>query len=184
MTQSTVHNPDNNQKRSSTTQIEERFQAGLQLQGLYALPIYQLPTETILNILHHIEIDDYPALIASTWHLLRIKGVAPPLTTDELKELLLWPRLGFFNSIEHVTDSGRDDYLPCQVRRLMISHLAPPPPFFTNFTNVGRRLRRGVPKEVWDLVFVNVSPEDKINVTLAAFRFSDRHIEWLTHQEV
>ena len=171
----------------SPTQIEARFQAGLQLQRLYSLPIYQLPAEIMLNILNRLQLDDYPAMIAATWHLLRHKGIAPLILTAQLKEILIWPRTGFFSSIERAIDPLSPEYLPSQVRRLMISRLAPRPVFFSRFTNVGRRLRGGfqrLPAELIDHVFNFVDPENMINVALAAFRFSDRHIEWLTHEEV
>ena len=173
----------------NATQIEERFQAGLHLQRLYALPIYQLPPEIMLNIYNRLSIDDFPALIAAAWHLLRHNSVAPIIPTARLKEILVWPRRGFYDSIEHATDTSRVDsgFLPAQVRRLMISRLAPQPPFFTHFTDMRTRLRgnfRNLPIEIQDQIFRNMDVETKVNVTLAAFRFSDRHIEWLTHEEI
>jgi hypothetical protein len=174
------------------TKIEERFQAGLHLQQLYALPIYQLPIEVMLNILSRLELHDFPSLVAACWHLLRHVGVADAIPTPKLRELLLWPRRGFFDSVEHAIDPARVDrgFLPPHIRRSMLSHLAPRPPFFRTFTNITMRLRgpfsrrRYLPIELRQQIFRRLDPETMINVTLAAFRFSDRHIEWLTHEEV
>lgn len=177
------------QRKPSATKIEERFQAGLQLQELYTLPVYQLPPEIMLNILNRLELHDYPALVAAAWHLLRHTGVAPVIPTPKLKLILVEPRHGFFDSMEHATDTSRIDtgFLPEQLRRLMISRLAPRPSFFNDFTNIGQRLRGPfirLPMEIRYHIFHHMDPDTMINVTLAAFRFSDRHIEWLTHEEV
>lgn len=176
-------------RNPNATKIEERFQAGLKLQELYALPIYQLPPEIMLNIFSRLDLHDFPALVAAAWHLLRHSGVAPVIPTARLKDILLWPRHGFFDSIEHATDTSRVDrgFLPAQVRRPMISRLAPQPSFFSHFTNMGTRLRGNfhyLPTEIQDQIFRRLDVETMINVTLAAFRFSDRHIEWLTHEEI
>lgn len=173
----------------NATEIEERFQAGLKLQQLYDLPIYQLPTEILLNIFNRLQLEDFPALIAAAWHLLRHSGVAPVMSTTRLKEILLWPRHGFYDSYEHATDTSRVDrgFLPIQVRQVMISRLAPRHSFFMNFTNLRDRLRGGferLPSEICDQIFRELDAEMMVNVILAAFRFSDRHIEWLTHEEI
>ena len=176
-------------RKSSNDKIEERFQAGLQLQALYALPIYQLPAEIMLNILNRLSQNDYPALIAATWHLLRHHGIAPAYSTARLKQILIEPRKGFFGSIEHATDSSREgsDFIPVDIRKLVISRLAPGPRFFPTFTNIGRRLRGGVevlpPELLWP-IYECLDPMANINLALACYRFSDRDIEWLTHQEV
>lgn len=174
---------------ASGTKIEERFQAGLDLQQLYALPIYQLPIEIMLNILSRLELHDFPSLVAACWHLLRHVGVADAIPTTRLRDIILWPRHGFFDSMDHATDPSRVDrgFLPQPLRRTMHPHLAPWPPFFNNFTNLGARLRgpfRHMPTEIRQQIFRRLDPETMINVTLAGFRFSDQHIEWLTHEEV
>lgn len=173
----------------NSTEIEERFQAALQLHNLYSLPIYQLPPEILENIFDRLDLDDFPALIAAAWHLLRHSGVAPIIPSKELKEILLWPRHGFYGSIEHAIDPSRADrgYIPRQLRRPMFSRLAPLPSFFLHFTDMRRRMRGGfqrVPVELFNHIFRHADIETMINVTLASFRFSDRHIEWLTHEEV
>lgn len=69
----------------------------------------------------------------------------------------------------------------------MLAHLAPRPAFFGNFTNVGGRLRgpfHAMPNELRQQIFRRLDPDTMVNVTLAGFRFADRHIEWLTHEEV
>lgn len=169
--------------------VEDRFQAGLQLQALYALPIYQLPAEIMLNIVNRLEMQDYPSLITATWHLLRHHGIAPVILTPRLKQVLVEPRCGFYGSVENATDKSRegDGYLPIDLRRLILHRLAPRHPFFSNFTNIGRRLRGGfenMPVEIHDMIFRRLDATTKINVTLACFRFSDRDIEWLTHEIV
>ncbi len=173
----------------NATEIEERFQAGLKLQQLYALPIYQLPPEIMLNIYSRLELHDYPSLIAAAWHLLRHSGVASVIPTPRLKDILLWPRHGFFDSIEHACDTSRVDrgFLPIQIRGLMISRLAPRAPFFWHFTDIRERLGGGfehLPIEIQDHIFRHMDAETMVNVALAAYRFSDRHIEWLTHEEI
>ena len=176
------------ERNGSATQIEERFQAGLRLHQLYELPIYRLPNEIYLNIFDRLRLDDFPALVAAAWHLLRHSGVAPVIPTARLKDILLWPRHGFYDSYEHATDTSRvDRNLPPQVRKDMGSRLAPQPSFFQSFTNIGQRLYGGfqlIPSEIRDHIFRYMDAETMVNVTLAAFRFSDRHIEWLTHEEV
>ena len=174
-------------RKSSEERIEERFQAGLQLQALYDLPIYQLPAETMLNVLNRLDLQDYPALIAAAWHLLRHHDIAPSIPTPKLKWILVEPRRGFYTSLEHATDYSRERSLPAVVRKQMFSRLAPGPSFFMTFTNVGARLRGGferLPPELKDLIFSKLDPATKVNVALASYRFSDHDIEWLTHEEV
>lgn len=185
MPHSTVQRQDNGARKS----IEERFQAGLQLQALYALPIYQLPAELMLNILDRVEFRDYPPLITATWHLLRHKGIAPTWPTARLKQILVEPRCGFYRSFEDVIDQSKEDesYLPFNLRKLILHHLAPRPSFFTTFTNMGLRLRGGferLPTELRDAIFRHFDPSTNILVALACFRFSDRDIQWLTHEKV
>ena len=185
MPHSTLQRQDNAARRS----IEERFQAGLQLQTLYALPIYQLPAELMLNILDRLELCDYPPLITAAWHLLRHKGIAPTWPTVRLKQILVEPRCGFYCCFEDVIDQSKasKDYLPSNLRELILHHLAPRPSFFTTFTNVGLRLRGGferLPTELRDAIFRHFDPATNVLVALACFRFSDRDIQWLTHDKV
>ena len=185
MPHSTLQRQDNAARKS----VEERFQAGLRLQALYALPIYQLPAEIMLNILDRVELRDYPPLITATWHLLRHKGIAPTWPTVRLKQILVEPRCGFYSSIEDVIDQSKEDegYLPVNLRKLILHHLAPRPSFFATFTNVGLRLRGGfeyLPTELRDAIFRYFDPATKVLVALACYRFSDRDIQWLTHEKV
>ena len=174
-------------KNSSEDKIEERFQAGLRLQALYALPLYQLPAELMLNILNGISLHDYPALITAAWHLLRHHYIAPSIPTPRLKEILVEPRRGFYTSFERATDRSRETCLPLEIRNYMSARLAPRPSFFPTFTDIGCRLRGGferLPPELRNLIYIEFDPATKINVTLACYRFSDHDIEWLTHEEV
>ena len=185
MPHSTLQRPDHSARRL----IEERFEAGLQLQALYALPIYQLPAELMLNVLDRVELHDYPSLITATWHLLRHKGIAPTWPTARLKRILVEPRCGFYSSFEDVIDQSKADecYLPFNLRKLILHHLAPRPAFFTTFTDVGLRLRGGfelLPTELRDAIFRHFDPATNILVALACFRFSDLDIQWLTHEKV
>lgn len=186
MPHSTSQSQDNGARKS----IEERFQAGLRLQALYALPIYQLPAELMLNILDRIEFRDYPPIITAVWHLLRHKGIAPTWPTIRLKQILVEPRCGFYSSFEDVIDRSKQDegYLPFNLRKLILHRLAPSrPSFFATFTNMGLRLRGGferLPIELRDAIFRHFDPTTSILVTLACFRFSDRDIQWLTHERV
>ena len=185
MPHSTSQGQDNGARKS----IEERFQAGLRLQALYALPIYQLPAELMLNILDRIELREYPPIITALWHLLRHKGIAPTWPTTRLKQILVEPRCGFYGSFEDVIDRSKQDegYLPSNLRKLILHHLAPRPSFFTTFTNMGLRLRGGferLPTELRDAIFRHFDPTTSILVALACYRFSDHDIQWLTHEKV
>ncbi|KAL2041846.1 hypothetical protein N7G274_005630 [Stereocaulon virgatum] len=189
MPHSTLPQQSAGTRKSSNDNIEERFQAGLQLQALYALPIYQLPAEVMLNILNNLTLEDYPAFIPAAWHLLRHHGIVPPYTTSRLKQILIEPRKGFFGSFEHATDKSREGhgFLPMDIRQLINSRLAPGPPFFNTFTDVGRRMRGGfqrLPNELKDYVYRKLDPAAMTILTLACHRFSNRDIEWLTHEEV
>ena len=174
-------------RKSSEYKIEERFQASVRLLKLYTLPIYRLPAEILLNVLNRLNVQDYPALIAAAWHLLRHHGIAPSIATPKLHWILVEPRRGFYTSFEHATGYSREKSLPAAVRKQMFSRLAPGPSFFRTFTDVGVRLRGGfelLPPELKDLIFSKLDPATKVNVALAGYRFSDRDIEWLTHKEV
>ena len=61
-----------------------------QLDALYALPIYNIPTELILCIIERLSMQDYPALILGAFHLLRHFGIAPILSTPEFHALMEW----------------------------------------------------------------------------------------------
>ena len=166
---------------------EERSQARQQLRALYALPIYQLPAEIMLNILNRLELNDFPSLVPATWHLLRHHGIAPSILTPRLTSILEEARPGLFSSVENATDCSSNEYLPLDLRRLVISHLAPRDQFFRSFTNIGLRFGGGfelLPMELRDNIFSHFDPTTNINVALACFRFSNRDIKWLTHEEV
>lgn len=80
---------------------DTRLASSIALLDLLQQPIYQLPVEILLTILGRISIVDYPALVPATWHLLRKRGLASNYSTDELRYILLWPRMGFFDSYAH-----------------------------------------------------------------------------------
>lgn len=65
-----------------------------QLLSLYALPVYNLPTELILWILSFMELAEYPAIISAVHHLLYARGIMPYLPAPRLQRLLArlrWP---------------------------------------------------------------------------------------------
>lgn len=171
-------------------QVEDRLKAGLQLQALHALSVYQLPPELLLNILDRLELHDYPSTLAATWHLMRHHGIAPAYSTQYLKMLLIKPRRGFFDSFEHAMDRSRGaqhGFLDREIRLLLITKLAPGPAFFPRFTDVRCRLRGGferLPPELRDGIYKHFDIQTKIAVTLAAYRFSDQDIMWMTHEKV
>lgn len=182
--------PEEKQKLNPETQIEERLKAGLQLQALHALPVYQLPAELWLNILNLLELHDYPPLLAATWHLLRHHGIAPTYSTQQLKTLLIEPRRGFFGFVEHAVDGSRGEhhgFLHLELRRLLITKLAPRPGFFPRFTDIRCRLHGGfqvLPPELRDSIYGHFDIATNIAVTLAGYRFSDQDMMWMTHEEV
>ena len=171
-------------------EIDERLNAGLQLQSLHALPVYQLPPELWLNILSRLELRAYPSLVAATWHLLRHYGIVPSYSTQQLKTILVEPRRGFFGSVEYAVDRSRDEnhgFLDRTFRRLLITKLAPRPEFFRSFTDVNSRLRGGferLPSELRDNIYNHFDIATNINVALACYRFSNQDIMWMTHEDV
>lgn len=168
---------------------EERLAARERRRALYALPIYQLPAEIMLNILYWLQIGDFPSLIVAAWHLLRHHGIAENILTPRLRLILIEPRRGFYVSLGRAADPSNDDdkYIPPDLRHLILNRLTPRDEFFRSFTSVALRLRGGfdrLPAELRDDVFRGLDPADNINVVLACFRFSDQDIEWLTHETV
>lgn len=180
------HSPQTPPKKTA----EQRTQASLALVALYQLPIYQLPTEVILNIVQRLELADFPSLMAAAWHLLRLHGIADSIATPRLHHLLVAPRRGFYRSLSEVSDGaegGELDFLPQHVRRHMLHRLAPGDRFFRFFTDMCTRLRGGferLPLELRIAISRHMDPKVCTNVVLACFRFSDRDIEWMTHQRV
>ena len=178
--------------KSATRRIEtidQRFEASRGLLELTSLPVYQLPAEIMLNILCLLHLEDYPSLIAANWHLLRHHEIAENFSTPRLKQILIWPRCGFFDSYfnaRHGTEE-RDAFIPPQMRQHLLHRLSPGDTFFRHFTDLRARLRGGfhrLPWEIRDQILKALAPMDNINLVLACFRFSDRDIEWLTHEEV
>ena len=70
---------------AAQTQRAERRQ---QLRSLYALPLYSLPPELILVVLNHLDLNDYPSMIAATYHLLQHHGITPHLSTTRRIQLV------------------------------------------------------------------------------------------------
>ena len=168
---------------------DQRFEASRGLLELCNLPIYQLPAEIMLNVLRLLQLEDYPSLIVATWHLLRHHNIAENFPTPRLKQILIWPRCGFFDSYFNASHGAheRDAFIPSQMRRHLLHRLSPGGQFFRNFTNLRARLRGGfhiLPMEIRNQILTSLEPTDNINLVLACFRFSDQDIEWLTHENV
>jgi len=173
--------------RARRKTYEERYQDRQRLRALFALPIYQLPAELLLNILKHLELDDYPSLLVAAWHLLRHHGIADMILTPRLKLMLVEPRRGFYGSLQGATNDEAGAYIPPHLRCSLLHHLAPSDQFFRSFTIVPLRLRGGFQRLPWEIrqqVVGYLEPTDCINTVLACYRFSDQDIEWLTHEKV
>jgi len=61
-----------------------------QLRALYALPIYSLPPELILDIVGLLYPVDFVNFVFATFHLLRHHGIAPAVSTAHVCDLLLF----------------------------------------------------------------------------------------------
>jgi hypothetical protein len=75
----------------SMTKRQQRLK---QFHQTIALPIYALPTEIILNIIHQATISQLPSLISGLYHLLVNRGIVPNLSPSTLvwaRGLLTWP---------------------------------------------------------------------------------------------
>ena len=163
------------QRRRPLETADDRLSASLSLLSLSSLPIYQLPPEILLNIIDRLTVDDYPALIPSLWHLLRRHGIAPSFPTLRLKQILIWPRMGFYDTYQHATSANPEVYhrgcccagqgggsssgssnhthvseafIPRQMRPPILHRLSPSRESFwhENFTDVRSRLRGGFQK--------------------------------------
>lgn len=90
-----------------------------QLEALYALPIYNLPTELVLSIIERLPIQDYPALILGALHLLRHHGIAPTLSTPKFRTLMKWKPA-------HMQDTSQTTIknLPPELRFLCTQYLS------------------------------------------------------------
>ena len=89
-----------------------------QLQALYALPIYNLPTELVLSIIERLPMKDYPALILGALHLLRHHGTAPALSTPQIRTLMEW-KPAHAHDTAHITIKN----LPPELRFLCTRYL-------------------------------------------------------------
>ena len=98
-----------------TAHAEARLSASLAFLAIRTSPIYRLPAEILLHILSRLPLETYPALVAALWQLLRHHGVAPQLSTFRLKMILLWPRMGFYDSYAHATSLKLSEF-PVHIR--------------------------------------------------------------------
>ena len=163
---------------------KERRAASQKLAALYALPIYTLPPELIMNVLQRLDLNDFPALLSGLMPLLRRCGIVHGMSTPRLQRLLIEPRRGFYGSLSRAIDPGNDEYLPSIVRRCIIHRLSPRDEFFRHFTDMPSRLFPRLPCELRHQVLSKLGPNENINVALASFRFSDDDIERLTGDSV
>lgn len=129
----------------------QRLERRQQLYALYALPIYQLPPELILTILDKLDLIVFPAMIIGMFHLLRHHGIAPLMTSFDLKRFLKC-------SNPDGPPRSKDD----------VSH-NDPKGFYR------------LPMEIRLDVYKHLSARDKINFVLATFEIPIDDIESLTH---
>ena len=158
-----------------------------QLQALQALPLYQLPTELVLQVLQLLEVSDYPAIISATLPLLRRCNIVQNMSTARLRLLLMDNRRGFFTSLSQITDRESEVHIPPVFEGSILDRLSPTGVFFPHLANVPKRLRgdfNRLPIELNILIFQQLSTLDKISLVLACYRFSDDEIESMTHQKV
>lgn len=184
---SSPYRQGNARQFASRKTSEQRLQVCQQLRTLYALPLYQLPSELVLNVLQRLDIRDYPSMIVAAMPLFRRCGIVRDMNTSRLRRLLLEPRRGLYVSIPSVTDPTNDRYLPPVSRQFVFHPLVPRDEVFRNLTSVTLRLRGGferLPVELHDAIFDHLGPVDKTSLVLASFRFSDADVELLTHERV
>lgn len=131
--------------------IRQRLERKRQLHALYALPIYQLPPELILAILDKLDLIVFPAMIIGMYHLLRHHGIAPLMSSLDLKRFLKC-------SNPDGPPRSKDD----------VSH-NDPQGFYR------------LPMEIRLDVYKHLSARDKINFVLATFEIPIDDIESLTH---
>ena len=153
--------PDAKQTQLPTRRTAKQWhETGQQLQQLYELPLYRLPAELVVNVLHHVDLEDYPSFIIAAMPLLRRCGIVQDMSTLRLKRLLLGSRTaGTFNK----------PLQPVNVYAML------------------KRLRGGferLPPELCAQIVRKLGPLDRVNLTLSCFRFSDEDIETLIHEKV
>ncbi len=104
----------------------QRLERKQQLRTLYALPIYQLPPELILAILDKLDLIVFPAMIIGMFHLLRHHGIAPAMTTTDLKLFLKCSNPSRLNNdTGPKTTAARGFYsLPMEIRLEVYRHLS------------------------------------------------------------
>lgn len=129
----------------------QRVERKQQLHTLYALPIYQLPPELILTILDKLDLIVFPAMIIGMYHLLRHHGIAPLMTTTDLKRFLKC-------SNPDSQSRSKNDVIHND-----------PKGFYR------------LPMEIRLDVYKHLRARDKINFVLATFEMPINDIESLTH---
>lgn len=157
-----------------------------QLRILQTLPLYQLPTELVLQVLRNLDLDDYPAIISATLHLLRRCNIVQNMPTSRLRSLLMVNRYSFDESFSSLAAHQCDTYL-AEVRRQPIQHI-PPMDNSILYLNPSSSEWRGdfdkLPYELRSLIVLQLGTLDKINLVLACCRFTDDDIEQMTHEKV
>ena len=166
---------------------EDMAVACQQLQKLQSLPLYQLPTELVLQVLQLLEVNDYPAIISATLPLLRRCNIVQDMSTPRLRLLLMDNRRGFFASLSQIADLESDVQIPPILRQSILDRLSSAGALFPNLNDMPRNLRGNfdkLPFELSILIIQQLSTLDKINLVLACYKFSDDDIERMTHQKV
>ena len=158
-----------------------------QLRVLQALPLYQLPTELVLQVLYNLDLDDYPAIISATLPLLRRCNIVQNMPTPRLRSLLMENRCGFIGPLSRFVDPESDTYMPPVFRHSIRHRLSPMNTSFWRLSNMPLRLRGDfdkLPYELRTLIIIQLDTLDKINLVLACYRFSDEDIERMTHERI
>lgn len=158
-----------------------------QLRVLQALPLYQLPTELVLQILRNLNLDDYPAIISAALPLLRRCNIVQNMPTSRLRLLLMGNRCCFIGPLSQLADPRSDTYMSAVVRHSVRHRQSPIDTSFWRLSHIPVRLRGDfdkLPYELRILIILQLDTLDKINLVLACYRFSDEDIERMTHERV
>ena len=157
-----------------------------QLRILQTLPLYQLPTELVLQVLRNLDLEDYPAIISATLPLLRRCNIVQNMPTSRLRSLLMENRYSFEESFSETTNQQCDSYMAAFCSH-SIRHMSPMYNVLCYLSPLPSQWRGDfdkLPYELRTLIFLQLGTLDKINLVLACCRFTDYDIEQMTHEKV
>lgn len=166
--------------------VDDRITCWQQLHVLQAPPLYQLPTELVLQVLQNLNLDDYPAVISAVLPLLRRCNIVQNMSTSRLRSLLLGHRVDSVEPLPRIPSHKFASYLPTGLHDSARDHLSPfRYPFL--LPNIPFRLRGDfdkLPYELKIIIILQLDILDKISLVLACYTFSDEDIERMTHEKV